>query len=148
MREAREPREIEEGRGVGGRPAVRAEHVAGAMKQGSRRTCSEVWWVDKMWYQRNGGVDGGFDRRAARAALKMACPADHCGQPPQRTPPPLMHAGMPCDPPRHRSCGRPCHRGTVAGRPPPFKRCRSRPPPSRRDRLGGRNPSGSFKAPQ
>jgi len=25
----------------------------------------------------------------------MACPADHCGQPPQRTPPPLMHAGMP-----------------------------------------------------
>ena len=24
----------------------------------------------------------------------MACPADHCGQPPQRTPPPLMHAGM------------------------------------------------------
>jgi len=25
----------------------------------------------------------------------MTCPADHCGQPPQRTPPPLMHAGMP-----------------------------------------------------
>jgi len=25
----------------------------------------------------------------------MACPADHCRQPPQRTPPPLGHAGMP-----------------------------------------------------
>jgi len=31
----------------------------------------------------------------------MACPADHCRQPPQRTPPLLIHAGMPCHhPPR------------------------------------------------
>ena len=74
---------------------MRGRHVAGAMEEGSRRPSSRVWWVDKNRRRRDGGGSGDVNQRAARAVLSMACPADHCGQPPQRTPPPLMHSGMP-----------------------------------------------------
>jgi len=74
---------------------VLGEHVAGEMEEGSRGPSSRVWWVANNLRRRDGGGDGDGNHRAARAVLSMACPAGNCGQPPQRTPPPLMHAGMP-----------------------------------------------------
>jgi len=65
---------------------VQAERVAGEMEERTRQTCSRVWWVHKIWQQRDGGDDGGCNEWAACAVLKMACPSDYCGQPPQRTP--------------------------------------------------------------
>jgi len=69
VRAARVNSEIEEGRAVGGSPALRAERVAGAMEEGSHRPCSRMWWVGKNWRQRDGGDDGGGNQRAARAVL-------------------------------------------------------------------------------
>jgi len=71
--------------------------------------------------------------RPTTADSHPSAPPHHWGTP-----------GCPATTPfRQRSCGRPCHGGTVAGRPPPSKLCRSRPPPSRRDRSSFRTPSGS-----
>ena len=70
MRAARVPSEIEEGRRVRAKGrAVRAERVAGAMEEGSRRPCSRVWWVDKTRRRRGGGDEGRGEYRPARAVL-------------------------------------------------------------------------------
>jgi len=59
VRAARAPSNKKEGRGVKGSPTVRAEPVAGAMEEDSRRRCSRVWCAEKNRRRRDGGEDGG-----------------------------------------------------------------------------------------
>jgi len=80
----------------------------------------------------------------------MACPADHCGQPPQHTPPPLMPAGMIPHPPSQAARGGvPPHRSPQAAlvRAPATDAgwLGGHPPPDGTDR-GSRHPGATVRA--